>query len=135
MAEFHVFYKKSALPPLAEINRAMCSRGFVIELQGDAAPHERTDLALQVDGKPVPASVSAVDASSPTWAELRAAALDSEQGAARLSVLKNCDVRVTLRTDDADGAKWVRDVARNMGLLSCGAYENPSASKFINYGR
>ncbi len=135
MVEFHVFYKKGALPPVPELNRAMSSRGFAIELQGDAPPHERgEDLGLTVDGKPVAVSVSLTDAQAPEWAALRAAAADAVDGAARLSVLKNCDVRLTLKAD-GDDARWARDVARNVGLLACGAYENLSASRFINFGR
>jgi hypothetical protein len=134
MAEFYVFYKKGSVPPVEELNRAMSSRGIVFEIQGETPIHERSALKLQVDGADVPVSVSVVDAAAPDWNEMRSQAQELEDGAARLSVLKNCDVRISL-TAEGEAGSWARDVARNVSLLACGAFENPSNGKFINFGR
>ena len=127
--EFIAYVSRSKLPSTAELVRAMCSRGFLVEIESDAALTELAGrLPLRVDGAEigVELAVGPVEAGAVGGAE-------TDPQVAR-QVVKNTDLK--LGFTGVDGAdRWARDIARTVGLLACGAFANTGSGKLINYGR
>lgn len=128
-AEYIAFVTRSKLPPTAELVRAMCSRGFLVEVDTDESFAELSGkLPVKIDGASVDVSVSvgAVDPASMPEADIDPSVVRQ--------VVKNTDTRITF-TGEGEGESWARDIARAVGLLACGAFANPSQGKLINFGR
>jgi len=135
-AEFHFFCKAGAPVAPAKVARAMSSRGFAVEIAGEAPLHQRQGpVQITVDGAPVTVSFSAIGADHPEWAALRASAGGRPDGEQVLLALKLTDTRVTVRADDPRGVEWARELARSAALLHIGAFENPGAGRFVNFSR
>lgn len=134
MATFHAYFPGAKLPTVDTLTRALSSRGFVFDLDGDTPLNERSgDLGLSVDGNKVGATVVTIQKGSPEWNALTQAADDRADGETLLKVLKNCALRVSV-TAEGDDARWVRDFVRGAALLAVGAYENESAGTLLFYG-
>ena len=131
--EFHAFLKSDKQPTVAELSRALSSRGFAFSFSGDTALNERTDLGLTVDGNAHAVTVTTIEAGTPAWAELASGAHDRPDGETLLKVIKNCNRRITFSAD-GEAATWARDVARGASLLAVGAFENVQKGSLLFYG-
>lgn len=132
--EFHAYLQSKKQPDVEALTRALSSRGFAFELEGDQPLHERnSDLGLTVDGQSFAIAVKSIGPDSPEWAELAAAAQERSDGETLLKVLKNSNRRLTF-VADGDAAKWARDVSRGTALLAVGAFENPTSGTLLYYG-
>lgn len=128
-AEYIAFVTRSKLPPTEALVRAMCSRGFLVELDTEQPFAELSGkLPVKIDGAAVDVSVAvgAVEAASMPDADVDPSVVRQ--------IVKNTDTRLTF-TGAGDGEAWARDIARAVGLLACGAFANPSTGKLINFGR
>jgi hypothetical protein len=124
MPEYSAFVRTDRLPPTPEILRALSSRGWAIELEGEAALPERAgDLGLKIDGQPVPVQLR-VDTED----------LGLGEGEAWKAVAKGSDVRLRFSSDH-EGGRWARDVARGVALLAMGAFLTDGADTPLQYGR
>lgn len=124
MPEYSAFVRTDRLPPTAEILRALSSRGWALELEGEAALTERAgELGLKVDGNTVPLAL-AVETED----------LGLGEGEAWKAVAKGADVRLRFTSEHEEG-RWARDVARGVALLAMGAFLPPGADTPLHYGR
>ena len=124
MPEYSAFVRSDRLPPTPEILRALSSRGWALELEGDAALTERAgELGLKVDGETVPLQL-AVDTED----------LGLGQGPEWKAVAKGADVRLRFSSEHDEG-RWARDVARGVALLSMGAFLAPGKDVPLHFGR
>ena len=128
-AEYIAFVTRSKLPPTAELVRAMCSRGFLVELDTEQSFAELSGkLPVKVDGAAVDVSlaVGTVDPASMPEADVDPSVVRQ--------IVKNTDTRLVF-TGEGEGEAWARDIARAVGLLACGAFANPAQGRLINFGR
>ncbi len=129
-AEFIAFVRKSKMPAPAELARAMSSRGWLVEIDSEAALDQIGDtLPLKIDGNPVPLALQV----GPVG-EDALAGVEADESDARL-VRKNTDLRVVFAGKDEASGKWARDTARALGLLACGAFANTESGKLVNFAR
>ncbi len=124
MPEYSAFVRTDRLPSTADVLRALSSRGWALELDGDDALSARSgELGLTIDGQPVPVQIS-VDTDD----------LGLGEGEAWTAVAKASDVRLRFSSDH-EGGRWARDVARGVALLAMGAYLADGADAPIHFGR
>lgn len=128
--EFIAFVRKSKMPPASELARAMSSRGWLVEIDSEAALDEiGGSFPLKIDGNPVPLTLSVGPVGDDALEGVNADEVD-----ARL-VRKNTDLRFAFSAEDDANGKWARDTARALGLLACGAFANGSTGNLVNYAK
>ncbi|MEC7948011.1 MAG: hypothetical protein VX265_10610 [Myxococcota bacterium] len=127
--EYIAFVTRSKLPPTSDLVRAMCSRGFLVEVDTEESFAELSGkVPVRVDGEALDISVEVGPVEPGAMPEA-----DVDPSVVR-QVVKNTDTRITFKADGAS-AGWARDLARAVGLLACGAFANPAEGKLINFGR
>jgi hypothetical protein len=133
MSTFHAYVKSDRVPTINDLIRALNSRGFIVGLEGDPeAPLTDAGDALAVtvgDEQFTIGFGTDADASFQALAGTEHAAPDTFR-----EVLRLTDVRMRF-TAEGTGETWARDMARNVALLSCGAFENPHNGTLLHYGR
>lgn len=133
---FVAYVPRKRMPSVAELNRAMSSRGFRVKLDSES-PLESLggDLPLKVDGETVPVqlAISALQGPEVDAERERLEAAGDADSEKRLTVYKTTDVRFAFSADDAN-AGWARDTARALALLACGAFENMADGKLLHFG-
>lgn len=133
MSTFHAYVKSDRVPTVNDVIRALNSRGFIVGLEGDPeAPLTSSGdtLAVTVGEEQFTIGFGAdTDAAFQALAGAEHASPDTYR-----EVLRLTDLRLRFTCEGA-GEAWARDMARNVALLSCGAFENPSSGALLHYGR
>lgn len=131
--QFFAYVPRKRLPTVEELNRAMSSRGWRVEIKSDSPLDQLSGaVPLEVDDAKVDLTVSVEtpDASEVAAQRDQLEAAGDEESLKRSTVLKTTDIRFTFSGDE----KWARDVARGLALLACGAFENPADGRLLHFG-
>ena len=132
-AVFHAYVRNDLLPSVAEITRAMSSRGFKVEIPEVEALGSDTaaELPVKVDAQDVSVKFQYVSAKDGGFDALRAGLGEHYDQGTYKEVLRQMEMRLSFEGD----ANWCRELARTVALLGAGAYENPGNQKLLFYGR
>lgn len=132
-AVFHAYVRNDLLPSVAEITRAMSSRGFKVEIpEVEAfASDTATDLPVKIDAEDIPVKFQFISSKDGGFDALRAGLGEHYDQGTYKEVLRQMELRLTFEGD----ANWCRELARTVALLGAGAYENPGQQKLLFYGR
>lgn len=132
-AVFHAYVRNDLLPSVADITRAMSSRGFKVEIPEVEAFAADTAQALpvKVDAQDVPVSFQFLSDKDGGFDALRSGIAEHYDQGTYKEVLRQMELRLSFEGD----ANWCRELARTVALLGAGAYENPSNQKLLFYGR
>jgi hypothetical protein len=135
MATFSAYVNEQHEASISEVLRAMSSRGWRVDIAGEEPLHARTGaLAITIENEPVTIELSVLSTKEGELAE-QAAALASggDLNNTMLRVLKKTDYRISFVGSDEKGDFWSRVLARNLAILSVGAFESSVTGKLLYY--
>jgi hypothetical protein len=134
-AVFSAYVNKANLTTVESVIRAMSSRGWRVDIESSDPMHLWSGpLEIKIDGEPIAIEVSVSETDKGELAERRKALeVADDPNATLLRVLKKTDFRINFAGGDQKGEFWSRVLARNVAILSVGAFESSVTGKLLYY--
>ena len=135
MATFSAYVNEQQEATISEVIRAMSSRGWRVDITGEEPLHARSGaLSITVEDEPVTIELSVLSTKEGELAEqANALASAGDPNSVMLRVLKKTDYRISFVGGDEKGEFWSRVLARNLAILSVGAFESSVTGKLLYY--
>ena len=126
---FHAYLPSRNLPVNADIGRALSSRGWSVELpESPSLCDTNGKFTITIDGQDINLEIGTAPVDSIAEAEI------AKLGETAAKIMKTTDVRVSFSGTDDLSAKWSRDIARGVALLSLGAFHDAASGTTLHYG-